>query len=297
MARNIVHYGCSGSVRWSIDKDGTMLFRPVDGDEGTLDDSQYRKRLCGYIREWEKYRDLIKKVEAIGKIYLPENSNRMFASCHNLATIDLSHFDTSEVVDMDWMFADCYSLTSLDLSSFDMSNVKFMRGIVFDCRSLTNLDISGIKSMAGKEDGRLFEGCDSLSNLVLSENVEKTTNEFILLATLFKYNAHDWTFEYKLNYKIFLTKILLGHLEKLLNVDLSKERLKTITKEGINEITIWKSEVCPIKKVRDILKILRAYKIRDEKLENSNFQMLVKEGVVSDINTYLNGVPLADILA
>ena len=303
MARKIVHYGRSGSVRWSIDKNGTMLFRPVDGNEGTLANPKW-KNGQGYIREWENYRGLIKKVEAIGKIYLPENSNRMFNVCYNLTTVDLSHFDTSKATNMDYMFGGCYLLATLDLSSFDTNNVTDMRGMFCGCRSLTSLDLSCLKTMTGKYDSGLFLGCNLLSNLVLSEDIEKTTDDFILLATLFKYYGDlDWTFDCGLNYKI-----LLGHLEKFLNIDLSKEkeRLKNfsnLTNEGINkifkninEIVLWKSRTHPIK-ADGVLAILRAHKIGVTEVATDSFQSLEEKGVVSDVNAYLSGVPLEDVLA
>jgi len=37
--------------------------------------------------------------------------------------LNLLNFDTSKVTDMSYMFYSCRSLTSLDLSSFDTSNV------------------------------------------------------------------------------------------------------------------------------------------------------------------------------
>ena len=47
----------------------------------------------------------------------------MFIRCYNLISLNLSSFNTSEVMNMDSMFNDCRSLISLDLSSFDTSRV------------------------------------------------------------------------------------------------------------------------------------------------------------------------------
>ena len=46
----------------------------------------------------------------------------MFYRCLNLTSLDLSNFDTSNIIDMDGMFAHCSSLVSLDLSNFNTSN-------------------------------------------------------------------------------------------------------------------------------------------------------------------------------
>ena len=50
----------------------------------------------------------------------------MFYGCSSLTSLDLSNFNTSNVIDMNNMFYGCSSLTSLDLSNFDTSNVLFM---------------------------------------------------------------------------------------------------------------------------------------------------------------------------
>ena len=50
----------------------------------------------------------------------------MFDGCRSLTSLDLSHFDTSQVTSMGSMFDGCSSLTSLDLSHFDTSQVTSM---------------------------------------------------------------------------------------------------------------------------------------------------------------------------
>jgi surface protein len=42
----------------------------------------------------------------------------------NLKTVDVSHFDTSNVTDLSWMFLEDSSITGLDVSHFNTSNVK-----------------------------------------------------------------------------------------------------------------------------------------------------------------------------
>lgn len=369
----IVHYGRSGSVRWSIDDEGLMLFEPVDGNEGTLANSQYRKSEQCFAREWREYRISIKKIKAIGKIYLPENSINMFGGCVKLTSIDLSHFDTSEVVkaqymfyacssltalnvsnfdtskiaDMSCMFSDCFSLTSLDVSNFDTSNVTNMRSMFRDCSALTsldlsnfdtsnvadidfmfsgcysltsldisnfdltnatdlcrmfqdcdklvNLDLSGLKSLAGKNTFCIFERCESLSNLVLCDDVEKATDSLVIPYTILDY-VPDFCLLH--DQRIKIASVIIRYVEEWLNTDLSKEKeeLKTIKKEnGINGISVWKSKAHPIKKVKDMLEILRKHGVLLSEVYKPQF--LTEKGVVSDINAYLSGVPVDDILA
>ena len=48
---------------------------------------------------------------------------RMFYECDDIIEIDLSHFDTSNVENMNYMFSGCTSLTSLNLTNFNTSSV------------------------------------------------------------------------------------------------------------------------------------------------------------------------------
>ena len=66
----------------------------------------------------------------------------MFAYCSSLTSIDITHFNTNNVTNMDSMFYYCFSLTSLDLSNFNTSNVTDMSSMFHSCGSLTELDLS-----------------------------------------------------------------------------------------------------------------------------------------------------------
>ena len=60
----------------------------------------------------------------------------MFSGCSSLTTLDLSHFDTSNVSLMAGMFECCLSLVTLDLSHFDTSKVEYFYHAFDYCRSL-----------------------------------------------------------------------------------------------------------------------------------------------------------------
>ena len=76
------------------------------------------------------------------KVYLYTYAHRMFSSMSNLTTLDLSHFDTSNVASMSGMFSGMTNLTTLDLSHFDTSNVASMSGMFSGMTNLTTLDLS-----------------------------------------------------------------------------------------------------------------------------------------------------------
>lgn len=48
----------------------------------------------------------------------------MFSGCQELKSLNVSSFDTSQVISMEYMFYNCKNLESLDLSNFNMSNVR-----------------------------------------------------------------------------------------------------------------------------------------------------------------------------
>ena len=63
------------------------------------------------------------------KVYLNEDSNRMFRDLSNLISLDVLSFDTSKVTNMEAMFAGMPSLTTLNLSNFDTSKVIRMNSM------------------------------------------------------------------------------------------------------------------------------------------------------------------------
>lgn len=92
----------------------------------------------------------------------------MFYGCLKLTQLDISNFDTSQVTNMDKMFSCCESLTQLDLSNFDTSHVTNMRGMFCGCEALTQLDLSNFDTSQVTTMGSMFEGCKALTQLDLS---------------------------------------------------------------------------------------------------------------------------------
>ena len=66
----------------------------------------------------------------------------IFQGCSSLTSIDLSNFDTSNVVNMKHMFYECRSLTSVDLSNFNVKKVTRMEYMFYKCTDLNFIDIS-----------------------------------------------------------------------------------------------------------------------------------------------------------
>lgn len=99
---------------------------------------------------------------------------KMFYGCKSLENIDLSRFDTKNIVTMCCMFMNCKNLKQLDLSSLSTGNVREMTHMFFRCSSLEQVNLSGLDTHNVEYMGQMFYGCESLKQLDLSSfNTEK----------------------------------------------------------------------------------------------------------------------------
>lgn len=130
----------------------------------------------------------------------------MFSNCENLKTLDLSSFDTSNVItvggrsrvngeyqergmfsgspsiesiifsekenfakvkDMTAMFYLCTGLKTLDLTSFNTRNAENMSYMFYECDRLQSIDLSSFDTSNVTTVRDMFSGCSSLINLDL----------------------------------------------------------------------------------------------------------------------------------
>ncbi len=153
-------------ISWVIDADGKLTvtgtgnFRP--NENMTPDGDFSRLEVC----PWSPYRYRIESAEI--RVTGTTNASEMFVNCGNLKSVDLSAFDTSEIVDMWGMFKYCNSLTNLDLSSFNTGRVNDMSAMFLGCSSLESLDVSCFDTGNVTDMGLMFSGCSGLKELDLS---------------------------------------------------------------------------------------------------------------------------------
>ena len=107
------------------------------------------------------------KIKYIFKDYITK-CNFMFNACESLININLSNFNTKNVIDMSNMFFGCKSLTNIDLSNFNTQNVSDMSNMFKGCESLTNIDLSSFNTQNVKNMSFMFYRCKSLTNIDLS---------------------------------------------------------------------------------------------------------------------------------
>ena len=91
-----------------------------------------------------------------------------FFQCNKLEEINLTNVDTSNVTDMSMMFCICSNLTSLDVSNFDTSNVTNMNNMFSLCSNLTSLDVSNFNTSNVTDMNSMFSKCKGLTSLDVS---------------------------------------------------------------------------------------------------------------------------------
>ena len=104
------------------------------------------------------------------------NMSCMFYNCKNLKNINLSNFNTQKVENMSYMFAFCDSLKNLDLSSFDTIKVKDMNNMFINCENLVYLDLSNFNTINVVNMSFMFSGVKSLKYLDLTNFDTRNVN-------------------------------------------------------------------------------------------------------------------------
>ena len=106
----------------------------------------------------------------------------MFDGCGKLTKLDISKFNTADVMDMSSMFEDCGELTKLDISKFNTANVTDMSHMFSKCAVLTSLDLSKFNTTNVTSMSHMFSGCTKLASLDFSkfntENVKEMISMF-----------------------------------------------------------------------------------------------------------------------
>lgn len=101
----------------------------------------------------------------------------MFRGCHNLKELDLSNFNTENVINMSRMFEDCTKLTTLSVKDFSTVNTISMANIFQNCESLITLDLLSFDTSNVKSFANFFNGCKSLKRIYVS--TKWVTGEYI----------------------------------------------------------------------------------------------------------------------
>ena len=122
------------------------------------------------------------------------NMKRMFYDCDNLESINLTNFNTRYVTNMECMFGNCKRLREIDLSLFDTKNVGNMKNMFNNCKCLTNLDFRNFDTSKVFNMQCMFYGCENLESLDLSNwNTANVNNMLSLFDGCYKLNSINVT--------------------------------------------------------------------------------------------------------
>ena len=152
----------------------------------------------------------------------------MFWNCSEIEEIDLSKFDTSQVIFMNGMFGYCSSLTSLNLFNFKTSKVLYMNWMFAYCSKLTFLDLSNFDTSKVKDMNDLFAYCSSLISINLSNfDTSQVTN----MVNMF-YNCSAITSLNLSNFNIFNVNVMhymFAYCSSLISLNLSNFDTSQVT--------------------------------------------------------------------
>ena len=111
----------------------------------------------------------------------------MFYYLTYVKKIDLSKFDSSQVVNMEGMFYQCQGVTEINLENFDTSQVTTMHRMFLGCLLLTSLDVSSFKTSKVENMTQLFDYNRELTSLDLTSfDVSKVKSMKLMFRECFK---------------------------------------------------------------------------------------------------------------
>ena len=104
----------------------------------------------------------------------------MFYGCSQLTSLDVTNFNTANVLAMSDMFSGCSSLTSLDVTNFNTENVVWIMKIFKGCSALTTIYVSDKFVMAKVDDESvdMFKDCTNLKGAITEYDESKTDYHF-----------------------------------------------------------------------------------------------------------------------
>ena len=126
-------------------------------------------------------------------VVLNSDLNSLFYGCSKLASLDVTNFDTNNVIDMSKMFIGCQNLTTLDLSSFNTNKVTTMVQMFDRCESLTTLDLSSFNTSKVTDMQYMFYSCEKLKTIEFGDNFDTSnvTNMFSMFRDCTKLTTLD----------------------------------------------------------------------------------------------------------
>jgi len=123
----------------------------------------------------------LKEIKGINKLNTKKvtDINSMFQGCVELEFLDLSNFDTSNIIDMSFMFNQCNKLKEIKgIKNFNTNKVTNMGSMFQECKQLEYLDLSNFDTSNVTDMSFMFNQCNKLKEIkgIKAFNTNKVTN-------------------------------------------------------------------------------------------------------------------------
>ena len=108
--------------------------------------------------------------------------NGMFEQCYNLTSLDVSSFNTSNVLNTAYMFYSYGGAEIKGIENFDTSNVYYMKRMFQKCGNLTSLDLCSFDTSKVTNMYAMFASTTNLKHIYVGSKwttaTATTTNMF-----------------------------------------------------------------------------------------------------------------------
>jgi surface protein len=92
-----------------------------------------------------------------------------FAFCGKLKVLDLSSFNTKNLISLEYTFADSFSLEYINFDDFNTENVTTMAGMFYGCSGLEGLVISSFDTSKVMNMEYMFYNCSNLKYILVDD--------------------------------------------------------------------------------------------------------------------------------
>ena len=99
-----------------------------------------------------------------------DSLSSIFGILNNVEVVDISGWDTSNVIDMNFMFSQCTKLKKIiGIENLDVSKLEKANFMFSECKNLVELDLTNWNTMSLQNASYMFYNC---SNLKIIKNIE-----------------------------------------------------------------------------------------------------------------------------
>lgn len=116
-------------IKLKIKKDSTKNIYFLNDNFNEINEENAKLHINNKKDNFNKYIKPSEEEQYEIKIYFKntiKNCSYMFNKCNEIISIDLSSFDSSDVISMSYMFSECNKLENINLNNLNADNVKDM---------------------------------------------------------------------------------------------------------------------------------------------------------------------------